>query len=277
MNSSQLRALCSKYADISRCRVVMGKGGKTRGFAFVRTKTPEGAARVMQMLHGFQHRHGGVPKRLKVAHATLEASPREPVHRQHGAVGHDRYASGDHESPRQAVGLPRHCWCVTAWCRCACIEPSVTHAACIVLCGGLLSQTREACRRAWVSRGSSSRVKPPPRSTRSTTSALFLWTIRVRWPRCCPPFPLCLPPHVSACFRVVVVSACSRWHGARSVAEARCHYGGAIWFVTVRLVPAVVCSWVRLQPCPRSGKGLRTQGGVCALTHLHCLRPGRLC
>lgn len=76
MNSSQLRALCSKYADISRCRVVMGKGGKTRGFAFVRTKTPEGAARVMQMLHGYQHRHGGVPKRLKVAYATPRSKRR---------------------------------------------------------------------------------------------------------------------------------------------------------------------------------------------------------
>lgn len=61
-----LQVLCSKFATITRCRVVTGPGGKTRGFAFVRAKTREGACRVIAGVNGYPHSHGGVQKYLKV-------------------------------------------------------------------------------------------------------------------------------------------------------------------------------------------------------------------
>ena len=74
--------LCAKFATVLRCRVVIdNRTGRTRGFAFVRTATAEGAARVMESLNGYQHQLGGVPKRLKVGHhvvTTARASVSSP-------------------------------------------------------------------------------------------------------------------------------------------------------------------------------------------------------
>ena len=58
--------LCSQYSKVKRCRVILGEGGRTRGFAFVRTKTEAGATRLVEALNGFRHAYGGTPKQLKV-------------------------------------------------------------------------------------------------------------------------------------------------------------------------------------------------------------------
>ena len=81
------QALCSKHADVLRCRVVIdNRTGRTRGFAFVRVATPEGATRVIEHLNGYRHSLGGVPKRLKVCWLcwvarALRVTARRPLHR----------------------------------------------------------------------------------------------------------------------------------------------------------------------------------------------------
>ena len=62
-----MQALCSRHANVLRCRVVVdNRTGRTRGFAFVRVTSAEEAERVISNLNGYRHNHGGVPKRLKV-------------------------------------------------------------------------------------------------------------------------------------------------------------------------------------------------------------------
>ena len=146
MTTAQLQELCAKFAHIVRCRVVLdGRTGRTRGFAFVRVATPEGAARLVDNLNGYRHSIGGVPKRLKVAYARPRAQSRRGgnvfVANLHAWVGADdlRSVASQYGSVVDCKVLTgtlrwRVAWRVVCGCACGRVSVALTNTCAVLRC-----------------------------------------------------------------------------------------------------------------------------------------------